>query len=58
LFDLNESRNTVGTITFYNNTNSTFIPTTIAELESNEYHKLKSAYDDLLDLKNTLEAKG
>ena len=30
----------------------------LAEIERNEYHKLKLMYTDLLDLKNAIEAKG
>ena len=30
----------------------------LAEIDRNEYHKLKIVYTDLLDLKNTIEAKG
>lgn len=57
MHDLNENRNNAGNHNTTNN-NMTTTHTHNKEMERVEFHKLKVAYNDLLDLKNALEAKG
>lgn len=57
MHDLNETRNNAGNHNTINN-NMTTTHTHNKEMERVEFLKLKVAYNDLLDLKNAVEAKG
>lgn len=57
MHDLNETRNNAGNHNTTNN-NMTTTHIHIKEIERVEFLKLKVAYNDLLDLKNAVEARG